>query len=346
MIRRPVESALDLGTGCGVQALIAAGFSGRVIATDVNERALAMARLNALMNGIANVEFRRGDLFEPVADETFDLVVANPPFVISPETTHVYRDSRLGGDELSERVVIESARRLAVGGHATILCEWLMREGEAWTETPQRWAAECSADVLALHYRSAEPEAYAAGWNAPLRTLDPDAYADAVDRWTAYQHDLGAVAVSTGAIVLRKRAAGAPRFHHEEMPRGAQGAASDHLLRLLAGRDRLADAESADLIDAVLAPVDGDALTQRIVHDDGGWTTQDIDVAVEPGAGVHATIGPPVVHVVLSLDGRRTLGEVVEQAAEELGADPAALRREAATAIERLVALGAVTVAS
>lgn len=345
MIRRPVESALDLGTGCGVQALLAARFCGHVVGTDVNERALAMARLNARVNGVTNVEFRASDLFASLGDATFDLIVANPPFVISPETSHVYRDSGLGGDELSRRVVVESARRLAPGGHATILCEWLLRDGQSWADTPRAWAADCPCDVLALHYRSAEPEAYAAGWNRPLRAVDADAYVAAVERWSAYQRDLGAIGVSTGAIVLRRREGGEPRFDHEEMPGGPRGVASDHLLRLLSGRDRLRELDGASLLDTVVGPVPGQVLTQRLVRGADGWATPDVEVGVDPGVGVQATVSPALVHVVLSLDGERPLDQVVEQAAEELGADVAQLRDQAGAAVERLVALGLLVVA-
>ena len=52
-LREPVGSALDLGTGCGVQALHLAAHSERVVATDVNTRALRLARFNAALNGVA-----------------------------------------------------------------------------------------------------------------------------------------------------------------------------------------------------------------------------------------------------------------------------------------------------
>ena len=100
-VRRPVERALDMGTGCGIQAMLAASHAGRVIGTDVNERALAFAELNAALNGIENVEFRTGSFFEPVEGETFGLVVSNPPYVISPESAYLFRDSGLGRDRVS-----------------------------------------------------------------------------------------------------------------------------------------------------------------------------------------------------------------------------------------------------
>ncbi len=110
-VRRPVERALDMGTGCGIQALLAAGHAERVVATDVNERALAFTALNAALNGVENVELRAGSFFEPVAGERFGLVVSNPPYVISPEASFLFRDSGLGRD-LRERAPRRRAPRV------------------------------------------------------------------------------------------------------------------------------------------------------------------------------------------------------------------------------------------
>ena len=90
-IRRPSRLTLDLGTGTGVQALLAARHSEQVIAVDVSSRALAFARFNAQLNGIKNIEFIKGDLFEPIEGQTFDLIISNPPFLISPESQCLYR---------------------------------------------------------------------------------------------------------------------------------------------------------------------------------------------------------------------------------------------------------------
>src|SRR5690606_16888635 len=97
-----VDSVLDLGTGCGIQAMHARRFARRVVATDISERALRYARLNAGLNGLDGIEFRLGSLYEPVAGERFDRIVTNPPFVITPRTPEVpayeYRDGGLEGD--------------------------------------------------------------------------------------------------------------------------------------------------------------------------------------------------------------------------------------------------------
>ncbi len=83
-VRTPVSAALDLGTGSGIQALHAAQHATRVTATDLNPRALDFTRLTLALSGAAEAELVAGSLFEPVGDDTYDLIVSNPPFVISP----------------------------------------------------------------------------------------------------------------------------------------------------------------------------------------------------------------------------------------------------------------------
>src|SRR5690606_21123255 len=101
----PVGSVLDLGTGCGVQAIHAAGYARSVTATDINPRALWLAEATAALNEL-DVELLPGSWFEPVAGRTFDQVVANPPFVVGPaRIEHTYRDSGLALDGASELVL-------------------------------------------------------------------------------------------------------------------------------------------------------------------------------------------------------------------------------------------------
>jgi len=90
-------SVLDLGTGCGLLALLAARSSRRVVATDVVEACVRCTWRNALMNGFeVQVDVRLGDLFAPVAGETFDLVLTNPPQMPTPPGREA------GGDEAAD----------------------------------------------------------------------------------------------------------------------------------------------------------------------------------------------------------------------------------------------------
>ena len=130
-IRKQVGSALDLGTGCGIQALLLARHCARVIATDISERALVFARFNAALNGADNIEFRHGSYLDPVAGELFDLVVSNPPYVISPESRFVFRDSGRRGDELCKELIDALPPYLNDGGFATVLISWADQLGRS-----------------------------------------------------------------------------------------------------------------------------------------------------------------------------------------------------------------------
>jgi hypothetical protein len=83
--RSRVERALDVGTGCGVQALHLSTHAADVTVTDVSDRALAFTRFNAALNG-ADWTILAGSMLEPVAGQRFQLVVSNPPFVITPRS--------------------------------------------------------------------------------------------------------------------------------------------------------------------------------------------------------------------------------------------------------------------
>jgi len=79
---RQGESVLELGTGCGLLAVLAAKSGGKVVATDVNPAAIECARKNAERHGVSGrIEFLLGDLFGPVAGARFDLVIFNPPYL-------------------------------------------------------------------------------------------------------------------------------------------------------------------------------------------------------------------------------------------------------------------------
>ena len=98
--KRPPDqpgAILDLGTGTGVLAVAAAEFGHRVVATDIDPEAVRCARINVLLNDLAErVDVRQGDLFEAVSGERFDLVVANPPYYSGEPSSRAERAFRAG----------------------------------------------------------------------------------------------------------------------------------------------------------------------------------------------------------------------------------------------------------
>jgi methylase of polypeptide subunit release factors len=221
-VRAPVETALDLGTGCGVQSLHLTQHSTQVVATDVNERALAMARLNAALNEVV-IDVRAGSLFDPVAREEFDLLVTNPPFVVSPGTGTllVYRDSGLPGDEMVRRVVTGAPRHLATGGTAQVLANWVHVDGEPWEQRLEEWLTPAdgrSCDAWVVQREVADPAEYVELWLRDAGLDRAPDYTRRYDAWAGWFADHGITGIGFGWVNLRRTDRAAPSVRVEEWP--------------------------------------------------------------------------------------------------------------------------------
>ena len=220
-VREPVDSALDLGTGCGVQSLHLATHARRVVATDVNQRALRLTRFNAELNGLADrIDVRDGSFFEPVTDELFDLVATNPPFVISPATGErlVYRDSGLPGDRVVEHIVRTVPDHLRDGGTAQVLANWMVLRHQPWQERLSSWVMGCDAWVVQREV--VDLPTYVELWLKDAAVHGGAGYHERYDTWLSWFEDQGAEAVGFGWINLRKvsNGAGQPSLRLEDWP--------------------------------------------------------------------------------------------------------------------------------
>jgi methylase of polypeptide subunit release factors len=110
----PGSRVLDLGTGSGIGALVAAQWASRVTATDINPAAVACARENFEQNSLNRIEVRCGDLFDTVANERFDVILFNPPFFHGiPQTPH---ETAFVSSDIAERFAAGLADHLTVNG--------------------------------------------------------------------------------------------------------------------------------------------------------------------------------------------------------------------------------------
>ena len=306
-VRGEGERALDVGTGNGIQAILLAAHAEHVVATDVNPRALLFAAFNAAFNDAGNVETRHGSFFEPVAGEQFDLVVANPPYVVSPDSAFLFRDSGMRGDEVSEHVVRAAPAALAPGGFASILIAWALDPNDP-AARPRHWLEGSGCDAFLLHTSTDDPIETATVWNRDL--LDrPDAYAEALDRWLGYYRDLGIEHLGYACVVLRKRADGRDGWlDAQHLPRSALRPAGHHVRKLFETHDRLAELDRDDaLLDRRLRVVDDAVVTQDTRFTEGRWQPELLTLRLERGLPFSAELDPPTARVVRELDGSRTL---------------------------------------
>lgn len=225
-IRRHARTATDLGTGCGIQALLAARHSDRVIATDTNPRALALAALNSALNRLGNVEPRAGSFFDPLQGDSLDLLVANPPFVISPRQEYIFRDAGWQGDGVSEYVVRNAPARLADDGWAVMLINWCHNTEKDWASRPQEWLEGSGCDAWLLCHGSRDVLTYAARWLHSDDDLDEASFEDHLDSWIQYYAKHGIRRIAAGTIILRKRPKGQNWFRGDRVEAGKNRTAS------------------------------------------------------------------------------------------------------------------------
>lgn len=201
--RSPVRRVLDLGTGCGLQALLASRHAEQVFATDINRRALSTTSLNAERNGIGNVQTLLGDLFDPVEGMRFDLILCNPPYVISPDVTYTYRDGGRQGGGILQRIFRRVPEFLVEGGMAVINAQWQIYAGDRWSSEPARWTEGRGLDLWMICHGFARPEEYARAWlehgaeNGPIEPVS--------ERWTRWYASEKIQALATGTLILRRR---------------------------------------------------------------------------------------------------------------------------------------------
>jgi methylase of polypeptide subunit release factors len=314
--RPPIQRALDVGTGSGVHALLAAAHAEHVVATDVNERALAYTQLNAALNRLTNVECRTGSLFEPVAGESFDLITCNAPYVVSPERRWVYRDSGHEADGVSALVVREAAAHLTEGGFATLLVSWLAEDEDEADGRAVDWAEQTGCDSWILSVWDDDPLGHATSWNAHL---EGEAFLRALDEWTAYFERLGVRWISEGAVLLHKRPGGG-EARVDSVDADDVEVADDQIRRAFAMRARLAELDGRDeLLEQRPSLEMAFWMEQELEPDEGRATIVESRIQLSEGTSSVVDVDPDVLDVVASLDGRTSLREVIARVGDDQG---------------------------
>ena len=218
-MREPVGAALDLGTGCGVQSLHLARHADRVVATDVNTRALQMAAATMRLNEVA-AELRAGSLYQPVPDETFDLIVTNPPYVMSPpgDSHLTYREAGFTGDELVRRVILEGAAKLNPGGSLQVLGNWAQLRDRPWQERLADWVEQTGCDAHIVRREVLDAYEYIEIWLTDAGLVGTADYAEAYRRWADYFDRLGIESVGMGWLQLTRAGRTEPAVTIEDWP--------------------------------------------------------------------------------------------------------------------------------
>ena len=191
-----------------MQALHLSGHADAVVATDLSRRALGYAAFNAALNE-QDWDLREGSFLEPVAGEAFDLVVSNPPFVITPRTADVplyeYRDGGAAGDHVVAALTQGIGAHLAPGGVAQLLGNWETVAGQDWRERVGAWVEASGLDAWVVQRDVQDPAEYAELWTRDGGHLPGTSEHEAlVGAWLDDFEQRGVEQIGFGVITLHR----------------------------------------------------------------------------------------------------------------------------------------------
>jgi methylase of polypeptide subunit release factors len=340
-IRRTVRTALDLGCGCGLQALLASRHAEKVIAVDLNPRAVRFSEFNVQLNGVTNVEVRPGDLFEPVSGESFDLIVCNPPFVVSPEQSLIYRDSGLPVNGLVRRILSQLPHHLEDGGFGHITCHWAHRNEGEWWGPIHELIAKSGCDTWLAHQFSDRTLDYAIRWNKRLLSENPRRYRRTLRKWSNWYRKAGIIAITSAFVTFGRQTNRQPWMRAGTVSENPSGMGGEQLMRIFAAQNHLSmHADAEHLLDARFNLANGTELIQRSVSESGDLKLQGAEIRCQPGIGAKVMLDADMTKVLLSLDRGEKLNQTLARVSRADRINLEALTKTALPMIRRLYGLG------
>ena len=207
LLNPKVENTLDMCTGCGLHAIFSAKYSKRVVGVDKNPRAVNFAQFNALLNQVDNVRFFAGDLYEPVKGEKFDWIIANPPFVPSPDSTLYFRHGSSSGEGISKRVIGGIPEFLSDNGYAQLVSSLVFRKDENYLDKIKGWLNDDGFHLLVLSATPCHVEKYI----QEHITTDPNSpqFNDDLKLWVNSYRENGIISIADGLMFMKRSNAGA-----------------------------------------------------------------------------------------------------------------------------------------
>ncbi len=332
--REPVSSALDLGTGCGIQTLHLARHCDRVTATDLNPRALDLARITLGLSRL-EADLRLGSLYEPVTGEGFDLVVTNPPYVMSPPGGGlVYREGDFAGDDLMRQVV--RGAPLNHGGRLVVLGNWASTRSRPWQERVAEWIPP-GCDALVLQREALDPYEYIELWLADAGLAGTPEYLPAYRRWLDYFDAQQITGVGMGWMFLTRSDSARPDVRLEEWPHAVHQPVADAISAHFAAIP-VAQASDEALLAATLTR--GDGVVQETIGEPGAADPEHIVLRQTSGLGRAVAVDTALAAVVGACDGELPLGVLVDAVAGLLEVEPEPLAAEILGQVRPLIADG------
>jgi carbamoyltransferase len=146
LVKSSAKQSLDVGSGTGIGAFVLSRCSKVAVASDLTQRATDFAAFNRALNGLANVEVIRGDVYSGVTNRRFDRIVAHPPYVPSLDNTTIWRDGGITGEALTRRIIEGMPEHLNIDGIGCVLTLGVDTREGPFEERARKWLKESADD--------------------------------------------------------------------------------------------------------------------------------------------------------------------------------------------------------
>ena len=320
MIRRRTHLSLDMGTGCGLLALLKSGESDHVIATDRNKRAIRMATFNSRINALSNVECREGDLFDPVAGLQFDLILSNAPFVISPSSGYLFLDGGMSGDQFCRQLARSAGKFLNERGYCQFLCNWAHVQGRDWEEQLAGWFQETGCNAWVLRGATDDTSAYAKKWIQHFEAGNSSEFTRLYDEWMSYYTREGIESISMGLVTMQRNGKSGNWFRIDSQPELKNRDLGEDIIRIFELADFLNTVQKDEsLMNAVLQPAAELRLDVQYEPSAQGWHALSHRMQIGRGFGFVAQIDELGCNFIARCDGKRAVGDALREVASISG---------------------------
>ncbi len=315
---------LDVGCGAGSLALVAASRgAAEVVGVDLHPRAAGWSRVNAALNELT-LELHTGDLTAPVAGRRFDLVVAQPPFVVQPAaiqaTTYLHGGAM--GDELTMRMLGELPAILAEDGEARVLFDSPVRPNTPlWQRLKRAYGSHPEIQQLVFVAPGNAPDLQAIGYAASSHPALGPAYAQAVHGYREHLHRQGIEQCEHALAVLRRIPGGPPLSVTLDRTTLA-GLDAEAIEQTWAGL-AVASRSEADLLETTVALPPGARLVQRqsVEHDEAS-----LSLVLPAGRGGQEALSDAAALLIDLLRQPGTVAAIIERYASAAELEPAEVR--------------------
>ena len=282
---------------------------------------MAFADFNAQLNCIENIAVREGSLFDPVAKEHFDLIISNPPFVISPSTRFLFRDAMMRGDQFCRELIRLAASFLNEGGYCQLQCNCVHQTGDDWKkESLNRWFEGLRCDVLVWVLRTEDISDYAMTWIVGTEAQDVDELPQIYERWMDFYHKQGIEAVSYLLVTLRRTDRKCSWTCIDDTPRRIVGPCAHELLTAFAVQDGCGpNLNGNDLLDKRLQLNADVRIQQTHAMTSAGLRVVATQLQKTRGSQFVVQVEPQIGGFAARCDGNRCVREILSEMMAALG---------------------------